>query len=421
MQRAKIHGRPERRRAGSTLVVVALLIAAVAMLSMSFLMVLQSGQKESQGSRQSLAALYACEAGLAQAVKQLTVGEGGDIGSANAPASTGGQTYWVEATDIGNGRIALESHGFAERSRMAVELVVQPAKTGFFRWAAFGDEILHMDAAARADSYDSSLGTYVSQQVNGSGIDAYANANGGVGSNADITLDVNNYVWGDANPGPAGTVSGPGVGNIAGNTNPMPEVVDLPDIVVPVVPVTAASLTVTATPHTLGSGQYHYTGTLQVNAGKQLRIVGPATIVSSNFVLKSNSRVEIDATNGPVEFYVLNDFVLNSNTSIYSTDYLPRNVTFNLLSDNILDPGIDVVFDEDLVDFDSGSSLYGTIYAPSAEVRIDSNFELFGALVARRVDLDSNCRIHYDETLATLSDEASSQYQRICWRILSQP
>jgi hypothetical protein len=178
---------------------------------------------------------------------------------------------------------------------------------------------------------------------------------------------------------------------------------------------------VTANPHTLASGSYHYTGTLQVNANKKLRIVGPSTIVCSNFVLKSNSSVEVDATNGPVEFYVLNDFVLNSNTSVYATNRLPRNVTFNLLSDNILDPGIDIVFDEDTVDFDSGSSLYGTIYAPNAEVRIDSNFELFGALVARRVDLDFNCRIHYDETLATAGEESTSQYQRLCWRIVSRP
>ena len=42
-------------RRGSTLVVVALLMAAVAMLSLSFLTVLQSAQKENQGSRESLA------------------------------------------------------------------------------------------------------------------------------------------------------------------------------------------------------------------------------------------------------------------------------------------------------------------------------------------------------------------------------
>jgi hypothetical protein len=277
---------------------------------------------------------------------------------------------------------------------------------------------LHLDSNARTDSYDSALGSYLDQMVNGAGSNAYANTNGDVGSNADITMDSNNQVWGDANPGPSGTVSGSGVANIYGNTTSLPATIDLPDIIVPVIPSTG-SLTVSSS-QTLASGSYNY-GTLQVNVGKTLTVVGPATIVCSDFKLKSNSSLIVDATNGPVEFYVVNDFVLNSNTSIYSTDYLPKDVTFNLLSDNILDPGIDVLFDEDLVDFDSGSKMYGTIYAPSAEVTIDSNFELFGSLVARRVDLDSNCRIHYDETLATLSDEAGNQYERISWRLLSQP
>jgi len=118
---------------------------------------------------------------------------------------------------------------------------------------------------------------------------------------------------------------------------------------------------------------------------------------------------------------VIDDFVLNSNTSINSTSFRPLDVAFNLLSDNILDPGVDVVFDEDLVDFDSGSRMYGTIYAPSAEITVDSNFELFGSLVARRIDLNSNCRIHFDEQLANASDGAEPVYETLCWRLVSQP
>lgn len=418
MKRGTMRVQIGRRQAGSTLVVVALLLAAVAMLSMSFLMVLQSSQKENQGSRQGLAALYACEAGLSQAVKQLSLGQSGDVGTSYQPLVAGEQSYWVEATSIGDGRIALESHGLDDDSRMDVELVVQPAKTGFFRWAAFGDEEMHLDSNARTDSYDSGVGTYLSQMVNGAGSNAYANTNGDVGSNQDVTMDSNNQVWGDANPGPSGTVSGTGVANIYGNTTPLPETIDLPDIIVPVIP-SSGSLTVAAST-TLASGDYNY-GTLQVNIGKTLTVVGPATIVCNDFKLKSNSGLVVDATNGPVEFYVVNDFVLNSNTSVYATDYLPKNITFNLLSDNILDPDIDVVFDEDLVDFDSGSKMHGTIYAPSAKITVDSNFELYGAMVARRIDLDSNCRIHYDETLATAADEAGNQYDRISWRLLSQP
>lgn len=407
-----------KNRRGSTMVVVALLVAAMAMLSLSFLTVLRAAHKENQGSRESLSALYTCEAALALAIDELSNGGDGQLGSKQAPLALGEQRYWVVPTDIGDGRIALQAFGRQDRSTMGVELVVQPSAEGFFRWAAFGDEELHMDSNSRTDSYDSADGTYASQQVNGSGSGAYANTEGDVGTNGDITMDSNIGVWGDANPGPGGTVTGSGIGNITGSTTPMPVTVTLPEIVVPSL-TSSGALTVSGA-QTIASGSYRYT-TLEVNNNKVLTIIGPATIVCDNFRLKSGSEVVINAANGPVEFFVIDDFVLNSNTTIASTNHLAADVTFNLLSDNILDPGVDVNFDEDLVDFDSGSSLHGTIYAPSAAITIDSNFELFGSLVARRIDLNSNCRIHYDEALATASQGGASTYQTLCWRVTALP
>jgi hypothetical protein len=393
-------------------------MAAVAMLSLSFLMVLRSSQKEHQGSQENLSALYACEAGLTKAVDQLSRGETGDIGSKNYPADIGDQTFWVKATDVGNGCVALESHGRSDGSKVGVELVVKPAENGFFRWAAFGDESMHLDSNARTDSYDSGDGTYLAQQIHGSGANAYANTEGDIGSNYNVTMNSNDKVWGDATPGPTGTVSGSGVANIYGNTTPLTAPIVFPPIVVPSIsPVTA--LTVSSTT-TLASGNYNFS-LLMLNASKTLNIVGPATIVCSDFKLKSGSTVSIDASNGPVKFYVVNDFVMSSNTRIASTTWTPSDVEINLLSDNILDPGIDIDFDEDLVDFSSNSKLYGTVYAPSAKIEIKSNFELFGAMIARRVDLRSYARIHYDETLATNGSADGQVYSPISWRLISQP
>jgi hypothetical protein len=410
--------RKDKRRAGSTLVVVALLMAAVAMLSLSFLTVLRGAQNEGNGSRESLSALYACEAGVAQAIGELRTGGDGTIGSKQYPQSIGDQAFWVTASDIGSGRTSLMAYGRDDGSEVGVEVVVQQTPQGFFRWAAFGEENLHMDSNARTDSYDSSLGTYASQATNGSGSNQYANTEGDVGSNGGISMDSNIGVYGDATPGPGESVTGD-LANITGSTTPMATPVALPEIVVPSIGLTASSLTVSG-PTTLASGNYRY-GNLTVNNNKTLTIVGPATIVVNNFTLKSAANLIVNASAGPVEFFVNDDFKLNSNTTIRSTTYDPSHVAFNLLSDNILDPGIDVTFDDDLVDFDSGSSMYATVYAPSAEITIDSNFELFGSMVARRVDLNSNCRIHYDERLATLGDGGDPIYETLCWRLVAKP
>jgi hypothetical protein len=409
------------------MVVVALLMAAVAMLSLSFLMVLRSSQKENQGSRESLSALYAAEAGLTAAVDALARGEfdgvtpeePGNLGTKYTPESLGNaQEYWVEVQrpDAANPRMRLLSYGQDDRARMGIELWVQPSESGFFRWAAFGDELLHMDSNSRTDSYDSEAGDYLSQTT-GTGNDQHANEGGDVGSNGNITMDSNIGVWGDAHPGPGGSVTGD-LANITGSTTPLPSTIELPDIVVP--PVAAPGGNVSFNTQTLASGSYYY-ASMQVNGTRTLTINGPATIVCGNFELESNSEIVVDATGGPVEFFVLDDFILNSNTSIASTTLSPLDVAVNLLSDNILDPGVDVDFDEDDLALDSNAKLYGTIYAPNAEISIHSNFELFGSLVARRVDLDSQCRIHFDEQLLTASADAAAAYDAVCWRLISQP
>ena len=417
MNRSLIQPRRARARRGSTMVVVALLLAAVAMLSFSFLMVLRSSQKENQGSRESLSALYAAEAGLTAGVDRLAQGDEPpfQLGSKAQPVDFGGQEYWVDAQETDE-RIRITSYGQADRARMGVEMWLQPSASGFFRWAAFGDEWVHLNSNSRTDSYDSEAGTYA-LQTSGSGNDLHANEEGDVGSNANITMNSNIKIWGDASPGPSGTVSGSKLMNITGSTTPMATTISLPDVVVPSI---ALSGVFSGNSQALAKGLYHYAN-LQLNSNQTLTINGPATIVCDNFKLKSNSKVVVNATEGPVQFYVVDDFVLNQNTSIYSTTYDPQDVTFKLLSDNVLDPGIDVDFDSDLIGFDSNSKLYGTMYAPEAAITINSNFELFGALVARRVDLNSNCRLHYDERLMTAGGAAEAAYDTLSWRVISQP
>jgi len=414
--------KPNRsRRSGSMMVIVALLIAAVATLSLTLLTSLRSSQQENQGSRESLSALYACEAGLSVAVRELADAGDGNLGSKNNPVSFGGQSYWVTATALGNGRTSLVAVGRADRSEMGIEAVVQPDPDSFFRWAAFGEEMLHMDSNARTDSYDSSVsqgsGSYTSQAVNGAGSNQYANTNGDVGSNGNISMDSNIGVYGDASPGTSGTVTGD-LANITGSTAPLPTAYELPEIIVPAI--TSSGDYLVSVNDALSTGAYHFAN-FEVAINKTLTIEGPATIVCDNFKLKSGSSIKVDATSGPVKFYVLNDFVLNSNTTIFSATYSPADIAFSLMSDNILDPGVDVSFDADLVDFDSGSKLYGTIFAPDAEIIIDSNFELFGSLVARRTSLYSNARIHYDELLATISKDAANVFTTLCRRVVPVP
>lgn len=386
--------------------------AALATLAMSMAVVSKSRSEEQSDAKQEMAALYAAEAALAEAVFAMETGNSGAIQS----SSYSGAQYWVDTkaeTATVTGLTATANFGNATaRVEMQVDQVVDSK----WQYGAFGDIGLTMDSNAHVDSYDSGAGTYASQAVNSNGNDTWANTNGHVGSNQDITLLQNSAVKGNATPGPSGTATVTGNATVSGSTVSSTTTVSLPAISIPSGFPNQGSLSVTGS-QTLAPGDYEF-DELRINSSKDLTIVGPARVIATDMILRSNSELAIDATNGPVEFYVRDDFILDSNSLIASGTQAPEDVTFNLLSDNIIDPNVSV--DVDYIDFNSNSKLYGTIYAPSAKIEVNSNFELFGAVVAKQVHLDSNAYIHFDEALLKVnSTNGAITFAQVGWRLLS--
>jgi hypothetical protein len=342
---------------------------------------------------------------------QMNRGEPGDVGSSEEPEQWGTSRFWVTETALGGDLFQVRATGLEDRAGASMELVLREVPNTIWRYGAFGREFLHMDSNARVDSYDSTLGSYISQAVNGSGSSAWARTNGDIGSNGDILLEQNAKVWGDSIAGPDHTTTVLGNAIVTGSTAAGTAQIDFPAIEVPTY-TNYGSVTLNSNV-TFATGNRTY-GTLRVGTGRTLTITGPANIVCSNLILSSNSAIRVDATNGPVEIYVLDDFDMNSNTSIRSNDYDPLDVKLNLLSDNVINPEVIVELDE--VDFDSNSYIYGTIYAPTAAITFDSNFELFGAIMARSLDIDSNSRFHFDEALVDATASGLPTYETVCWR-----
>ncbi len=393
---------------------VAALLATVAALSLAAVAITNAANKEQRASRDKLAAQYVAEAGITQALFELQNGGTGVKGSIQNVQTFSQGSYWVDVTDLGGGQLSLESTGLDRGKGYRIDVVVEQLNTSNWVWAAFGDAGLTMDSNAFVDSYDSALGIYTDQDVNGSGASSYANSDGNIGSNNDVTLDQNAKVYGDANPGPAGTTTANGNSVISGSTTPSPIVMPLPPLTIPVV-ASAGDYTVpSSTTVSLGPGTFAFDD-FTLNTGGHLNITGPVTLIVNNMQLDSNSEMILDALGGKLELYVLDDFVMDSNTLIASQTFTPADIEINLDSNNVIDPNVQV--DLDQVDLNSNAQIYGTIYAPNASVEINSNFELFGALTAYSVHLDSNCKIHYDEALATGSNvTGNGGYQTVMWK-----
>jgi hypothetical protein len=403
--------RARRSQRGGALVVTAVSLTSLSVLSLSLLSVMLASSNQQRTQREKLRAEYVCEAALQRAVLSLNTGGDGAIANPQAPEAWGDSQFWVTSAAPGADIRTLTATALDDRIGARIELTLEREIDALWRFAAFGKDGLTMDSNARVDSYETSAGTYASQALNGSGSDLHAAENGDIGSNGSILMDSNTKVWGDANSGPgeATTVTGNAV--VTGSTTPMQDPVVLPPLVVPSFP-SLGNLSISGT-SSIGPGNFAY-GNLRGAASSTINVIGPAVIVATNFELRSNAKMLIDSTNGPVQIYVIDDFILNSNTVLRPLNYQPEDLEVNLLSDNILDPGVVVQLDD--LGFESNAVMYGTILAPEARIEFNSNFELFGAVMAREVHLDSNSRIHFDEDLALAKGGTPGDFTPICWR-----
>lgn len=407
----------ERRR-GSALIVTAVMVAGLGTLSLALLSSVGSSHRLDRQVREETASRYIAEAGLSEAYYDLLVGGTGALGQAQQRVEYAGGEYWVEREDLGGGRISLVATAVEGKAASRVQLVLEEDTRSFWSYGAFGDEGLSLSSNAHVDSYDSRLGTWADQAVSGSGSDAYALTNGDVGSNQDVGLDQNATVVGDAVPGPGGTATLLGKAEVTGSTSPAKSKMSMPEIDLPAV-ASAGPLDVgTNTSLVIPSGDHAFDD-FRLGTGSKVLVEGPARVVFQRAELDKNSQLWVDPTDGPVEFYVIDDFVMSSNTLFAATDYSPGNVALYLLSDNVVNPDANVDLDE--VDFESNAEFYGTIYAPNAQVEINSNFALFGSLVARKVLLDSWSRVHFDEALlaADDDDDGPPDYGLLAWQELT--
>ena len=399
-------------RSGSALVAVTVVVTAMAVTSLAVVQVGLSGVEEQANQLHRANAQYTAEAALAASMVDLQGGGNGVVFSDQAPLTLGQASGFVGIADMGDGDFGLTASGSQGVTAFGAEVVTAQTITPFWQFGAFGDEGLTLDSNAMVDSFDSASGSY--SATNGTGSNAYHNTLGTIGSNADISADGNVKIWGDAVAGPTGSVTLIPSGNatLSGTASSAPAVKELPPIDVP--GGTAVGSLNTNGDVNVDSGDWVYE---DLTIGGIYTITGPANVVCDDLKLKSGAQIVVDDSSGPVTFYVENDFVMNSNTLISANSLDPAQVSFKLLSDNIIDPATDIDVTEDLIDFKSNAKFYGTIYAPNANLVIDSNFELFGAVASKVLHIDSNAQIHYDENLVNNDDDVTVTWDVVGWRV----
>lgn len=397
------------RSRGSALIIAIIVVVIVGGLAAAFLTVSLFQGRTARQSAQAEKALAAAEAGIDATLFRMNHWSDGTPTMSSTSGVVSGGAYVVSILPAYSGdpsTYMLRSTGSVESTRRGIEAVVSPTATRLYEYAAFGASGVTLDSNSRTDSYDSSLGAYASQAVNGHGSGRHGGENGDIGSNGDVTGASNIKVWGDVTAG--GTVHVPH-GSVSGHIEQNAPPKTLPPIVVPA---TVSALAASArnvggnSSVTVAAGDHHWSSFV-MDSNATITIRGPARIVVDGPArASSNTRVLIDSSNGPVDFYFRAAVQFDSNTEIRSLNRRPEDVKLQITTDNRSGgPPVEI---------DSNAEVYALVYAPNASLRLDSNGQLYGAVIADRIRLSSNYRIHYDEDAA--HEGEPGRYHALSWR-----
>ena len=338
---------------------------------------------------------FLSDAGLSEALVSLRAGGDGDVGVEGNPGAYGGGTFWVEATDIGDGRTSLVSTADVGTERVVIQMITESGDAPLhLQYGVFGELGVFIDSGGLVDSYDSTAGKYVGWNK---GADAH------VASNDDITIKSGSAIDGDATAGPGDSVSTESGSKVSGTTSSATEEVELPAIEVPVIAASGAYF-VSNKSKTLAAGDYHFSS-FYLESGARLTVTGPARIVVDELFI-SGSRFFCDTTNGPVEVYCTGKVSIESGSRWGPVNQSPADLQFFITStDDVL--------------VASGSDSYGVFYAPDAKVVLESGSDIFGGVTAKEVEMKSGSNVHWDSSMGS-GGAGGDDHQVVFWRVLSE-
>lgn len=366
-------------RAGGSAMVMALLVLFVLMaMGASTISLAISRQSVAKTTKEVDRAYVVADAGINRAMFELRLGTdlGGD-GIGNAAGSIGGGSYTVTTTPVfsGPGEYTVRAIGTVAGIRRGIETVLRdtPRSLGFF-----GIDNVRMSGGI-VDSYDSSLGSYASQ-VGGLG---YAGSSASLGSNADIDLSGSATIYGDAVPGPTGSVTG-STTNVSGSTAPAaaPQTVD-PYSYSPSV-ASSGSQSGTAT---LGAGVHRFDD-VTVSGGQILTLDGDMELyVDGAFTISGSGQCIVTSGSHVTIHHGTGNFTI-SGSGVLNVAQAPDNLhLFSATAGR--------------VEISGSGAFHGAVHAPNAQGVVSGSGGVFGSFVGRTLNLSGGSTLHQDLALGS--------------------
>ncbi|MFT7676331.1 MAG: hypothetical protein ACI8QC_000301 [Planctomycetota bacterium] len=401
-----------RRNSGSILTIALLMVIGISGLTIAVVSTHHSAGKQTQQADREIRLRFIAEAGIAESIAGLQGGYGGTVGSEKVPAMFGQSPFYVSDIDLGSNVHRIISTALDGRYSSSSEAIISvpPTTTFPFDKAVASKATLRIEGNVQLDSYDPIHGEYSDQLVGD-----YVDSNASIVSNDDVDLSANTEIYGTVTYGPDGDDSATtaATANVSDGLAQADESLVFPSIVVPEI-TQLAGITHSSGVLNLGPGDIGLEN-ITIKNFATLNIVGPARVVVDDFMLKGGGFFNVDSTAGEVEIFVRDSFVLESNSNCTTIASAASNVRLNLLARHSEE------FDNTpAIELNSNAEFGGTIYAPDASLVVDSNFEIFGAIAAKWVQLSSNTQFHFDESLFGAGGTGSGGLQVTAWRTVTE-
>lgn len=392
-------------RRGGVLIATLVLVMTIAAVAACLFQIDSMRARRQLASVDNKRAFNIAEAGLAEGFYGLTIGKTGAVGTQESPAGFGGGLFWVEATDMGDDVVGLESTGMYGSGRVSLSLVAKRSPESIASLGVFGGDEVVVGALASIEAYDSSgadvpVGTLRVQ------------------SNGDITVGANSIIDGDAAPGPTGTVLLALGAQVTGSTAPNECAIELPEIDVPDHPL-FGNVTQLLGQRVLPSGEQAY-GSISVNPAAKVVIQGPASVVVGTLSVSGLGTLSFDTSAGPVTLYVTNWLNLKNGSRLTFSSTNPADVSVLVTATGTFDRDGNGTPDPAAC-FLCRPPFYGTLYVPLAALNLPANFQLYGTISAQSLTFGTAARVHYDNALDVQTTADPGGVERLSWRVIDIP
>jgi predicted acyltransferase (DUF342 family) len=379
---AKIRGTTGQR--GSVLVMAMIMVVGLGAISLALLGTTSAVHHENGQVVDEMSAFYVAEGALAEAWAVLTVQGRDEFELLEYPLTMQGASYSVEATfgeddpSLAKDLVRMVATAEDGLAGAGMELIATYDDGWPDTYGVLAGTHLEISSNSYVDSYCSSEGTWQSQASSNENGSDYAGDETLVGSNGDINIDSNSSVFGDATCAASSITTINSNSQVTGSTAPAEELFVLPTVEWP--------------------GDNHAS---LVVVGQTDIVIGPGTFVYDRLIVKSGAKLTF---RGPVELYVKNEFVIESNSSVETLSGLPAD-----LNVYIKDGANKVIMN-------SNTTFTGSLIAPGCDVTLKSNSQLFGALVGDTLHMDSYSSVHTDKCMATGDGAGEETYEIITWQ-----